>query len=97
MQTKKKLMIIELMEGLFGWAWILASVVSLYFLVMVFFLDGTWSNFFWAFGCSITSKWLAKAFQDSKARVAYETQLVSEGFTPEEAAQKWIEKYMGEK
>ena len=97
MRTKKKLMILELIVGLFGWAWILASMVSLYFLVMVVFVDGTWSSFFWALGCSIIGKWLAKAFQDNKQRVAYEAHLVSEGFTPEEAAQKWIEKYMGEK
>lgn len=97
MQTNKKLAILELIAGLLGWVWIIAFIAALYFLAMVIFSDGTWSNFFWAVGSSIICKWLAKGFQDSKQRVAYESHLISEGLTPEEAAQRWTEEYMGGK
>ena len=95
MQTNKKLAILELITGLFGWIWIIASIASLYYLAMVIFSDTPWSIFFWVFGVSIIAKWLAKGFQDSKNRVAYEAQLIAEGYTPEEAGKKWTEEYMG--
>jgi uncharacterized membrane protein len=41
MNTKSKLIILELIAGLFGWVWVIASIAMFYFLVMVVFSDGT--------------------------------------------------------
>jgi hypothetical protein len=50
MQTRSKLVLLELVGGLFGWTWIIASVASVYFLVAALAFNGRWSSLFWAFG-----------------------------------------------
>ena len=95
METKSKPTTLELIGGLFGWIWIGASIITLYFLAMVVLSDGTWSQFFWALGVSIIAKWLARGFEDNKKRVAYEAQLIAEGHSPEEAEKRWIQEYSG--
>lgn len=94
METKWKLAILEFVAGMFGWIWIIASLAALYFLAMAVFSDGTWSNFFWAVGASVVTKWLAKGFDDNQQRVAFEAKLISEGYTPEEAAKEWTSRYV---
>ena len=44
MQLRKKLMLLELIAGLFGWVWIFASLAFLYFLAVAVFSHGTWSK-----------------------------------------------------
>ena len=95
MQAKKKLAILELITGIFGWVWIVTSIAALYYLAMVIFSNNTWTNFFWAFGASIIARWLAKGFRDNKIRLTYEAHFISEGLTPEEAAQKWAQETIG--
>jgi hypothetical protein len=40
MQLNYKLALLELIGGLFGWVWILASLAALYFLAMALFAGG---------------------------------------------------------
>ena len=88
MNTNFKLATLELIGGLLAWVSIGATIAALYFLAMAVFSDGTWSHFFWASGIGIIARWLASGFRDSQARVAYESKLVDEGLSPEEARKK---------
>jgi hypothetical protein len=72
MQTRTKLAILELIGGLLGWVWILASLAAVYFIVAVFAFDGTWSSFFWAAGTAVVAKWLAGGFMENQRRIAAE-------------------------
>lgn len=82
MQTRTKLVILELIAGIVGWIWILGWIASIYFLIAVFAFDGKWSNFFWAVGISVIAKWLAHGFNYHKDRIAYEAKLVTSGVSP---------------
>jgi hypothetical protein len=93
MQTRSKLALIELLGGLFGWIWILASVASIYFLFAALVFSGRWSSLFWALGIGIVAKWLARGFNDHHKRVAYEAELVSRGLSPQEAHDAWFKAY----
>jgi hypothetical protein len=93
MQTKTKLVLLELTSGIFGWAWIIASLAAIYLLIKAIFFDGLWSNFFWAVGIGAVGKWLCRGFQDSQARVAFEQKLIAEGHTPEQARAEWVRRY----
>lgn len=77
MQVRTKLIALELVAGIFGWAWIIASAIALYFLVMAIGFDGRWTPFGWAVGTAITAKWLAKGFEANKQRIAIEQQPTS--------------------
>ncbi len=96
METKTKLVLLELTGGIFGWVWIIASLAALYFLATAVFSDSSWSRFFWAFGVSAVAKWLARGFQDNQQRVAFEAKLIAEGYSPDQAAKEWMSRYMGE-
>ena len=93
-KLKAKLVVIELVEGAFGWAWIIFSLLSIYSLGMAVFSNGKWSDFFWCFIAGGVAKWLSKGFRDNKIRIAYEADLVSKGYTVEEAGKKWAEEYL---
>jgi hypothetical protein len=97
MQVRTKLVILELVAGIFGWAWIIAGLAALYFLVMAIFAGGGWSRFFWALGISIVGKWLLRGFKDNEQRVAFEADLISKGYTPADAAKEWMTRYTGQR
>ena len=97
METKTKLVWLELVGGILGWVWILASVAALYFLVVAIFSDSPWSRFFWAFGIGIVAKWIAKGFRDNQLRVAFIAGLVAKGLSHEDACKEWFERYTGKK
>lgn len=97
METKTKLVWLELVGGILGWLWILASVVALYFLVMATFFDSPWPRFFWALGIGAVAKWLAKGFRDNQQRVAFQAELMAKGYSREEASKEWFDRYMGNK
>jgi hypothetical protein len=94
MQTKTKLMVLELIAGLFGWIWIIAFIAALYFLAVAIFSGGPWSRFFWALGLSAIAKWLLRGFNDNKQRVAFEAKLIADGYTREEAGEEWASRYL---
>jgi hypothetical protein len=97
METKAKLVWLELVAGIFGWGWILASLAALYFLATAIFIDSPWSPFFWAFGIGAVSKWLARGLRDSQLRVAFVAELMKKGLSREEASKEWVERYIGRK
>jgi hypothetical protein len=93
MQTRSKLVLLELVGGLLGWTWIIASLASVYFLVAALAFNGRWSSLFWAVGIGAVAKWLARGFNDHQKRVAYEAELVSRGLSPEQAREAWLKAY----
>jgi hypothetical protein len=93
METRSKLALLEVVGGLFGWLWIVASVASIYFLVAALAFKGRWSSLFWAVGTAVIAKWLARGFNDNQKRFAYEESLVSRGLTQEEARGAWFKAY----
>lgn len=93
MKTRTKLVLLELIGGLFGWLWILASITAVWFLVAAIAFHGQWARLGWAFGIAVIGKWLARGFMDNQARVAFEADLVAKGRSPEEAAKEWIRRY----
>jgi hypothetical protein len=97
MRTISKLMILELIAGLLGWVWMIASLVALVSFVRAIAFNGNWSKFFWAVGISIVAKWLSKGFTDHQIRVKFEADRIAEGMTPEEAGNEWLRRYLGQK
>jgi hypothetical protein len=97
METKTKLVWLELAGGILGWIWILTWVASLYFLIVAIISDSPWSRFFWAFGIGVVAKWLAKGFRDNQLRVAFVAELMGKGLSREEASKEWFERYVGKK
>ena len=93
MKARAKLVLLELIGGLFGWLWILASVAAVWFLIAALAFHGLWARFGWAFGTAVIAKWLARGFMDNQARVAFEADLVARGCSPEEAGKEWIKRY----
>jgi len=96
MTTQGKLITLELIAGIFGWTWIIASIAALAFFIKAVGFGGKWSTFFWAGGVSIVAKWLARGFDDNKIRVAFEAKMIAQGLSPEEAARVWSERYLGQ-
>ncbi len=96
MTTKTKLVILELVGGIFGWGWLIAAAAALYFLVMVAFFEGAWTPVIVALVVSTLSKWLARGIEDHKRRVAFEADMVAKGLSPDEAREAWLKAYTGE-
>ena len=91
MTQQGKLVALELIGGVFGWIWIASTIAALYFIYAAIWDGGTWTNVFWAVGVGVISKWLARGFNENKARVSVETHLMEQGMTAEEAAQSYIQ------
>ena len=94
MTAHGKLLTLELIAGIFGRVWIIASFAAIVLLVVAIGFDGRWLLFFMAIGTSVIAKRLAKGFHDNKIRVAYEAQLIEQGYSPEEAGRKWLDEHL---
>jgi len=73
--THGKLVALELVAGIFGWIWILASLAAIVLFVMALGFNGPWSYFIGALGIGCVTKWVAQGFHANKIRVAYEAHL----------------------
>jgi hypothetical protein len=79
-------MLLELIAGLLGWVWIIASLAALVYFVLAILSRGRWSMFFWAVGISVVAKWLSRGFTDNQIRVQFEAKKIEEEMSREEAA-----------
>ena len=86
-------MILQLLEGAFGYLWLGCGALGIVFVIGWLFADWSGWNVVWAFVASSIGKWLAVGFLDSKNRVAFEAALVERGCTPEEAGREWVKRY----
>ena len=96
MSTRSKLVALELVAGVFGWGWLIAGGFAIYYLVMAIGFDGSWASFIVALLISGIAKWLARAFEDNKRRVAFEADLVAKGVSPQDAGVAWWQAYTGQ-
>ena len=74
MNTKTKLVMLELIGGIFGWIWLISSLAGIYFFISALFFEGLWTSFFWAFGASAVAKWLARGFEANKKELLLKPQ-----------------------
>lgn len=79
------------MSVVFSWVWAISGIASIYFFAIAAFADGAWSNFFWALGISVVAKSLTRYFLQSEKQRKFEKQLMSEGYTREEAREEYIQ------
>lgn len=81
MKTIHKAMLLELLGGLFGWAWMISGAIMLYFLVAAIFFSGSWKTFFIFLGISFVCKCMAQGFNHHKAAAMlkhrFETEVMS--------------------
>jgi hypothetical protein len=96
MTTRSKLIIFEVIAGLFGWVWIAGGILTLVFAGLALFGEWSWWNVLYAVIISGVAKWLARGFADNQRRVAFEANMVSKGMSPEEAARAWVAAYSGQ-
>lgn len=66
MKLITKLQILELIGGIFGWIWIIASLVAIYYFIVALFSDGSWMKFFIAMIVGVVCKGLCAGFNDTK-------------------------------
>lgn len=88
MTTTTKLALLELVDELFGWGWIIFGILTLFFFVKALAFDGTWSPFLWTLGGSIICNGLLRGILYIRKRVAYEAKLVEQGFPPRRSSRR---------
>ena len=77
MKTKNKLVILEIVTGLFGWVWIIVGLAAVYFLVNTIAFDGQWRYVIWSVVVAGVAKWLTRGFMENHQRIAQESHLRS--------------------
>jgi hypothetical protein len=95
MLTRTKLVLLELIAGLFGWTWLIAGAFAIYFLIMALAFNGSWKPIIAAVLVGGIAKWLAKGFADHKNRVAIKADLVKKGLSPQDAREALMKPYVG--
>ena len=88
-ETTVKLVILELFASLFGWMWIGAAMVSVYFLYGALASAAPWSILLGSIGAGLIAKYLAVVSNRNKQRVDYVDQLMARIYTQAEANEAW--------
>ncbi len=89
MKTATKLLILELLCGIFSLICAGAAIASVYFLYGVFAKVAPWSYLLWSFGAGLIAIQIAAALNRGKHRVDYVDQLVERGYAHGEAREAW--------
>jgi len=80
---------LELFASLFGWIWIGAALVSVYFLYGALANEAPIHYLLWSIGAGLIAKYLHVILRRNKQRADYVDQLVERGYTHGEAATAW--------
>ena len=88
-ETTVKLVILELFASLFGWMWIGAAMVSVYFLYGALASAAPWSNLLWSIGAGLIAKYVAVVLNRNKQRMDYVDQLMKRDCTRAAATEAW--------
>ena len=86
---KTKLIILELLGGLFGWIWIGATIGAIYFLYQASANDGPWIFVLWSIVAGLVAKTIAVVVNDNQQRLHYVDQLMERGYPWSEAGAAW--------
>ncbi len=89
MKTATKLLILELLAGIFGLICAGAAIASVYFLYGVFAKVAPWSYLLWSIGIGFIAMRIAVAVNGGIQRVDYVNHLVDRGYLQGEAAEAW--------
>jgi hypothetical protein len=89
MTTRTKLVILQLLAGMFDLIWIGASVVLVYFLYGALANDEPWAYLSWPFAVALIARQIAVALKNNKQRVDYVRQLMERGYGREDAEAAW--------
>jgi hypothetical protein len=89
MKTATKLLILELLAGIFGLICAGAAMASVYFLYEAFAQVAPWFHVLWAFGAGIIAMLIVASLNGSKQRIDYIGQLIERGYSDGEAAEAW--------
>ena len=86
---KTKLIILELLGGLFGWIWIAVSIAAIYFLYQALANDGPWAIVLWSIVAGFVAMTIAVVFNNNQRRLDYVDQLMERGYPRSEAGAAW--------
>ncbi len=86
---KKKLLVLELLAGIFGLICAGTAIASVYFLYGVFAKVAPWFYVLWSFGAGLIAMLIVAALNGCKHRIDYVDQLMERGYPQEEAAEAW--------
>ncbi len=84
-----KLLILELLGGIFGLIRFGAAIAAVYFLYGALANDAPWSGLLWSIGAGFIAKYFATAMNRNEQRVAYVEQLMERGYTRTQATTAW--------
>ena len=89
MKITTKLLILELLGGLFGLICAGAAIASVYFLYGTWVNDAPWSHPLWSLAAGLIAMLVAAAIQGSKRRMDHMGQLMERGYPQAVAAESW--------
>ena len=84
-----KLLVLELLGGIFELIWFGAAIAAVYFLYGALANDAPWSGLLWPIGVGFIAKYFATAMNRNEQRVAYIEQLMERGYTRTQATAAW--------
>ena len=89
MKITIKLLILELLGGIFGLICAGAAIASLYFLYGAWTNDAPWLNLLWSIGIGFIAMQIAAAVNGGIQRIDYMNHLIERGYSKGEAAEAW--------
>ena len=90
MKIKTKLLILDLLNGVFGLLWAGAAIASVFFLYGALANDAPWPYLIWSIIGGFIAMQIAAALNDNKHRLDYVNQLTERGYTPAAAGEAWL-------
>ena len=90
MKIKTKLLILDLLNGVFGLLWAGAAIASVFFLYGALANDAPWPYLIWSIIGGVIAMQIAAALNDNKHRLDYVNQLTERGYTPAAAGEAWL-------
>ena len=88
-QIRTKIIILQLLVGVFGGVWISASIAAVFFLYGCLANSAPWFDLLWSATAGVVAKQIAAALNGVRQRLDYEHQLMERGYPPTEASGAW--------
>jgi hypothetical protein len=89
MKITTKLLILELLGGMFGLICASAAIASVYFMYGAFAKVARWSYVIWAFGAGFIAMLIADALIGGRQRVDFVDQFIGRGYSKGDAVEAW--------
>jgi hypothetical protein len=89
MKRRHGLLLLDIAGSVFGWTWIVAWLVTVYFLYAAIAAGGPRLYVLWAALLAWGARMIADVLRDSRQRLNYVDQLVRHGYSRREAEAAW--------